>query len=160
MTGVPIIAIDGPSGSGKGTIARQVARHFGWHLLDSGALYRLVALAGLRAGLASGDVAGHAQLAASLDVHFGVDDRGGERVVDLMVGRIVLELDSVADCRVQQCGGRRFCRIGWLQSLVPDPQDARRRRRTGRPVKHRMRVVNPCVYHRDDDASAGRIGNP
>ena len=43
---VPVIAIDGPSGSGKGTVARQVARRLGWHLLDSGALYRLVALYG------------------------------------------------------------------------------------------------------------------
>ena len=60
MSQVPVIAIDGPSGSGKGTIARQVARHFGWHLLDSGALYRLVALAGMRAGLAADDVEGHA----------------------------------------------------------------------------------------------------
>ena len=42
---VPVIAIDGPSGSGKGTVARLVARRLGWHLLDSGALYRLVALA-------------------------------------------------------------------------------------------------------------------
>lgn len=42
---VPVIAIDGPSGSGKGTIARRVASSLGWHLLDSGALYRLLALA-------------------------------------------------------------------------------------------------------------------
>ncbi len=81
MTQVPVIAIDGPSGSGKGTIARQVARHFGWHLLDSGALYRLVALAGLRAGLDPGDIAGHARLAAALDVHFGMDESGNERVL-------------------------------------------------------------------------------
>ena len=46
MSEVPVIAIDGPSGSGKGTIARRVARQLGWHLLDSGALYRLVALRG------------------------------------------------------------------------------------------------------------------
>ena len=81
MTQVPVVAIDGPSGSGKGTIARQVARHFGWHLLDSGALYRLVALAGLRTGLAPGDVAGHARLAAGLDVQFGMDAAGEERVL-------------------------------------------------------------------------------
>lgn len=80
MSGVPIIAIDGPSGSGKGTIARRVAAHFGWHLLDSGALYRLVALAGARHGLASDDIDGHAALAATLDVHFGSDARGEERV--------------------------------------------------------------------------------
>jgi cytidylate kinase len=77
---VPVIAIDGPSGSGKGTIARRVARELDWNLLDSGALYRLVALAGMRAGLAPDDVAGHARAAAELDVRFGVDARGEEQV--------------------------------------------------------------------------------
>lgn len=77
---IPVIAIDGPSGSGKGTVCRRVATTLGWHLLDSGALYRLVALAGDRAGLAAGDEAGHARLAAALDIRFGVDGQGGERV--------------------------------------------------------------------------------
>ncbi|MGH8250056.1 MAG: (d)CMP kinase [Steroidobacteraceae bacterium] len=80
MNPVPVIAIDGPGGSGKGTIARRVARHFGWHLLDSGALYRLVALAGMRAKLAPDDVQGQAGLAAELDVTFGVDGNGEEQV--------------------------------------------------------------------------------
>jgi len=76
----PIVTIDGPSGSGKGTISRAVARHVGWHLLDSGALYRLVALAGLAAGAASEDQQRHAELAARMDVSFGSDPGGGERV--------------------------------------------------------------------------------
>ncbi|MGH8196629.1 MAG: (d)CMP kinase [Steroidobacteraceae bacterium] len=80
MSGVAVIAIDGPSGSGKGTVARHVARHLGWHLLDSGALYRLVALAGSRAGLAPDDIAGHARVAATLDVRFGMDAAGNEQV--------------------------------------------------------------------------------
>lgn len=81
MSAVPVIAIDGPGGSGKGTVARLVARRFGWHLLDSGVLYRLVALAGLRSGLAADDVSGHARLAATLDVAFGVDAGGDEKVL-------------------------------------------------------------------------------
>lgn len=80
MSQVPVIAIDGPSGSGKGTVARRVARHLGWHLLDSGALYRLVALAGQGAGLTPDDVAGHAGVAARLDAHFGMDPSGEEQV--------------------------------------------------------------------------------
>ena len=58
MSAVPVIAIDGPSGSGKGTIARRVAAALGFHLLDSGALYRLTALAAGRRGVDADDVAG------------------------------------------------------------------------------------------------------
>lgn len=78
---IPVIAVDGPSGSGKGTVCRLVARALGWHLLDSGALYRLVALAGDRAGLDASDQAGHAALAGSLDIRFEVDEAGTERVL-------------------------------------------------------------------------------
>ena len=67
---VPVIAIDGPSASGKGTIATRVAAALGWHYLDSGALYRLAALAAMRAGVAWSDEAGVAALAAKLDVVF------------------------------------------------------------------------------------------
>ncbi|MET0532945.1 MAG: (d)CMP kinase [Steroidobacter sp.] len=77
---VSIITIDGPSGSGKGTIARRVADRLGWHLLDSGALYRLVALAGQRKGLSRDDQAGHEQVAEQLDVRFGLAPDGGEQV--------------------------------------------------------------------------------
>ncbi len=77
----PVIAIDGPSGSGKGTISREIATGLGWHLLDSGALYRLVALAGTRAGLADDDVPGHATLARNMVVRFGSRPNGGEQVL-------------------------------------------------------------------------------
>ncbi len=76
----PIIAIDGPSGSGKGTVSRKVAAALGWHFLDSGALYRLVALAGLEAGLEPHDVASHARLAQEMDIEFGSGPGGDERV--------------------------------------------------------------------------------
>jgi cytidylate kinase len=78
---VPVVSIDGPSGSGKGTVSRRVARHAGWHLLDSGALYRLVALAGQREGLAADDVLGHARLAGLMQVEFGAGADDAERVL-------------------------------------------------------------------------------
>ena len=81
-TPVPVIAIDGPSASGKGTVAARVAVALGWHYLDSGALYRLTALASRRAGVAWTDDAGVATVAAGLDVEFGEDSirMAGEEV--------------------------------------------------------------------------------
>ena len=80
MSTIPVIAIDGPSGSGKGTIARQVAASLGWHLLDSGALYRLLALAAHRRDIALDDAGALAGLAAELDVQFDTDASGGELI--------------------------------------------------------------------------------
>jgi len=94
---VPILTIDGPSGSGKGTISRAVARHLGWHLLDSGALYRLVALAASLQGIAPDDPEGHVGIAATMDVVFGVGTDGGELVT--LAGR-----DVTADIRTETAG--------------------------------------------------------
>ncbi|MDE1921883.1 MAG: (d)CMP kinase [Gammaproteobacteria bacterium] len=80
MSAAPIIAIDGPSGAGKGTVSRAVARALGWSLLDSGALYRLVALAGRRAGVDLTDGEALARLAAALDIRFGATAEGEEIV--------------------------------------------------------------------------------
>ena len=76
---IPVIAIDGPVGSGKGTIARRVATALGWHLLDSGALYRLVALAAARHGVALDDVDRLAELAAGLDARTSESPAGASR---------------------------------------------------------------------------------
>ncbi len=70
----PVIAIDGPSASGKGTVAARVAAALGYVYLDSGALYRLTALAAQRAGVAWNDEAGVAAIAAGLDVSFSESD--------------------------------------------------------------------------------------
>jgi cytidylate kinase len=68
---VSVVTIDGPTSSGKGTISRMVAAHLRWHLLDSGALYRLVALVGQERGLKLDDIDGHAAAARTLDAEFG-----------------------------------------------------------------------------------------
>ena len=77
----PVVTIDGPSGSGKGTVSRLLAQRTGWHLLDSGALYRLVALAGVSAGLQANDSAAHAGLAERMEVVFAADPLGEERIM-------------------------------------------------------------------------------
>jgi cytidylate kinase len=81
---VPVIAIDGPAASGKGTIAYNVARSLGFHYLDSGALYRLVALRAIERNVAQDDVQRLAPLAGGVDVTF-------------RDGRAMLEGRDVAD---------------------------------------------------------------
>jgi cytidylate kinase len=100
MTGggdIPVITIDGPVGSGKGTIARQVANELGWHLLDSGALYRLVALAARKKSIALDDSSTLADLAVSLDARFGSNAKGEE--VIYLDGE-----DVTSDIRNEECG--------------------------------------------------------
>ncbi len=67
---IPVITIDGPSGSGKGTISRMLAQELGYHFLDSGALYRLLALAAERRGIALDDEAALVVLSRELDIRF------------------------------------------------------------------------------------------
>jgi cytidylate kinase len=70
---VPVIAIDGPTASGKGTVAQRVAAALGWHYLDSGALYRLIALRALESGIEAADAEALAQLARGLRPRFHAD---------------------------------------------------------------------------------------
>jgi len=94
---VPVIAIDGPSGSGKGTISRILARRLGWHFLDSGALYRLVALAAFRHSTPTDDEHTLEKLALDLDARFEEDKHGRE-------ARIYLEGQDVThDIRSEAC---------------------------------------------------------
>ena len=80
MSPVPVLTVDGPSGSGKGTVSRAVAAALGWNLLDSGALYRLVALAARRAGTALDDASALSRLAERFDIRFGSGPEGEEIV--------------------------------------------------------------------------------
>jgi len=72
MTSIPVITIDGPSGSGKGTVAVRLAEKLGFTLLDSGALYRSVGIAALRGGIDLRDHQQIAELARHLNIEFGV----------------------------------------------------------------------------------------
>ncbi|MFT7288623.1 MAG: cytidylate kinase [Halieaceae bacterium] len=78
---VPIITVDGPGGAGKGTLSYSLAQCLGWHMLDSGALYRVTALAALRAGLALEDEEAVALLAGELPVVFLPAPEGLTRVL-------------------------------------------------------------------------------
>lgn len=73
---IPVLTIDGPSGSGKGTVSRAVAERLGWHFLDSGALYRAAALAAERRGIGTEDPERLAALVRALDI--GFVERPGE----------------------------------------------------------------------------------
>ncbi len=80
---VPVFTIDGPGGAGKGTVSGLLARELGWHYLDSGALYRLLALVALRRGVAVDDEEALVSLAGAMDIEFepeGVIRLDGEDV--------------------------------------------------------------------------------
>lgn len=95
---VPVLAIDGPSGSGKGTLAQMLARYLSWHLLDSGALYRVLGLAAVERGLALDDEPALAALAEHLPIDFA-STRLGEPAAVLLDGR-----DISAAVRSEQAG--------------------------------------------------------
>ena len=79
MSTIPVIAIDGPSGVGKGTVARALAKKLGWNFLDSGALYRILALAARNAGVPLEQASAVAALAADLRIRF---DEAGSTFLD------------------------------------------------------------------------------
>ena len=74
MSDIPVLTIDGPSGSGKGTLAQQMAEKLGWHYLDSGAIYRVLAQAALKHQIDLTDETALASIAAQLDVQFVLKD--------------------------------------------------------------------------------------
>lgn len=85
---MPVITVDGPSGSGKGTVCRLLAEKLGWDVLDSGAIYRVLSLAALHHQIALDNEEALVPLAANLDVQFLIDS-------DTNAGKIILEGEDV-----------------------------------------------------------------
>ncbi|MGE5466149.1 MAG: bifunctional 3-phosphoshikimate 1-carboxyvinyltransferase/cytidylate kinase [Ignavibacteria bacterium] len=113
----PVIAVDGPSASGKGTVAQRVAAELGFHFLDSGALYRLTALAAMRAGAALDDEAAVAAVAAALPAEFIGD-------------RILLSGDDVTEAiRTEEAGvgASKVAVLPAVRAALLDRQRAYRR---------------------------------
>ena len=111
---VPVVTIDGPSGSGKGTVSQRVAGEFGWHLLDSGALYRLLACAAQRDGAGLDDAAALADLAGRIEGEFTVTPDGTEVVL--------LDGADVTDVLRTEATGNAASRLaapcGWLSACA------------------------------------------
>ena len=123
----PVITIDGPTASGKGTVAHRVAKALGWAVLDSGALYRLTALAAINHGVAADDEAGVARVAQTLDVSFdgphvyleGIDV--GHDIRREEVGNFASRIAAFPGVRLALLGRQRAFRLP--PGLVADGRD-------------------------------------
>ncbi|WP_111978141.1 (d)CMP kinase [Algibacillus agarilyticus] len=94
----PVITVDGPSGAGKGTVSKRIAQQLGWHFLDSGAIYRVLALAVVHHDMDPTDEGSLVSLAAHLDVSFANDEDTDET-------RVILEGEDVSSAiRTEEVG--------------------------------------------------------
>jgi cytidylate kinase len=114
---IPVITIDGPTASGKGTVASRVAQTLGFAFLDSGALYRLTALAAIESGIDLGEEAGLSRIAAGLDVRFE-----GERI-------LLSEREVSDEIRAEAVGvaASRIATLPGVRSALVDLQHGFRR---------------------------------
>jgi len=130
-TDVPVIAVDGPGGSGKGTITTRLATHLGWHFLDSGALYRLTAVAVMKRHVPLEDEIALGEVAANLDIRFetsGADVISwldGENVSDRLrqedTGVMASKIAAIPAVRTALTGRQR--RFRQAPGLVADGRD-------------------------------------
>ena len=123
MSTVPVITIDGASGTGKGTLGRYLAHWLGWHFLDSGALYRVLAVAAEKSHVSCDDVTELASLAQSLNVSF--EQRQHDE------GAVFLDGDDVSDLIRTEIAGNQASKI----AILPKVRDAlvERQRQFRRP---------------------------
>ena len=105
-TAVPVLTIDGPGGSGKGTISAKVAATLGWHYLDSGALYRILGVAAQRAGVSTSDEPAVLALVDTLSIRFGISD-----------GSVWLGEEEVSEAIRQEAAGALASEVAVLPSV-------------------------------------------
>jgi cytidylate kinase len=128
---IPVIAVDGPGGSGKGTITTRLANYLGWHFLDSGALYRLAALAVMKKKLTLDDEVALGRLVSDLDIHFETkghdviavldDEDVTEQLRYEETGAMASEIASIPVVRSALTGRQRHFRQ--FPGLVADGRD-------------------------------------
>ena len=116
---IPLITVDGPGGSGKGTLSRLLAKRLGWHWLDSGAIYRILALAALKTNTVLDDLDSLSELAKNLDIRFHEGNDGEPRI---FLGKE----DVTAQLRSESCGkaASTIATLGVVRAALLERQQA------------------------------------